>query len=43
MYFVEPFFYSACAAATVKLSFLVNYGKTGDFLWDSANLTIWTV
>lgn len=33
----------ACAAATVKLSFLVNYGKTGDFLWDSANLTIWTV
>lgn len=33
----------ACAAAIVKTSFVVNYGKTGDFLWDSANLTIWTV
>jgi len=33
----------ACAAAMVKTSYLVNYGKTGDFLWDSANLTIWVV
>ncbi|PVH67723.1 hypothetical protein DL98DRAFT_370957, partial [Cadophora sp. DSE1049] len=33
----------ACAAAMVKTSFTVNYGKTGDFLWDSTNLTIWTV
>jgi len=33
----------ACAASIVKLSYLPNYGKTGDFLWDSANLTIWVV
>ena len=25
----------------VKTSYIINYGKTGDFLWDSANLTIW--
>ncbi|XXH01288.1 hypothetical protein Hte_007644 [Hypoxylon texense] len=31
----------ACAAAIVKASYISNYGKTGDFLWDSANLTIW--
>ncbi|KAL7619805.1 hypothetical protein AAE478_010350 [Parahypoxylon ruwenzoriense] len=31
----------ACAAAIVKTTFIYNYGKTGDFLWDSANLTIW--
>ncbi|KAI1385399.1 uncharacterized protein F4822DRAFT_432250 [Hypoxylon trugodes] len=31
----------ACAAAIVKAAFITNYGKTGDFLWDSANLTIW--
>ncbi|EED15870.1 conserved hypothetical protein [Talaromyces stipitatus ATCC 10500] len=31
----------ACVAAFVKLSFLPNYGKTGDFLWDSTDLTIW--
>jgi hypothetical protein len=36
-------FSSACAAAMVKTSYIVNYGKTGDFLWDSANLTIWIV
>ncbi|KAI1763533.1 hypothetical protein GGR53DRAFT_531481 [Hypoxylon sp. FL1150] len=30
-----------CAAAIVKAVFISNYGKTGDFLWDSANLTIW--
>ncbi|KAJ5193983.1 hypothetical protein N7491_001314 [Penicillium cf. griseofulvum] len=33
----------ACAASFVKLSILPNYGKTGDFLWDSTNLTIWVV
>lgn len=33
----------ACAAAIVKLKFLSNYGKTGDVLWDSANITIWVV
>ncbi|KAI1654375.1 hypothetical protein F4813DRAFT_371585 [Daldinia decipiens] len=33
----------ACAAAIVKAVFISNYGKTGDFLWDSANLTIWIV
>ncbi|KAG7285380.1 hypothetical protein NEMBOFW57_010007 [Staphylotrichum longicolle] len=31
----------ACAAGIVKAAFISNYGKTGDFLWDSANLTIW--
>lgn len=34
---------SATAAALVKTSFLPSYGKTGDWLWDSRNLTIWTV
>ena len=33
--------YSACAAAIVKSGFIANYGKSGDFLWDSTNLTIW--
>lgn len=33
----------ATAAALVKISFLPNYGKTGDWLWDSRNITIWTV
>jgi len=31
----------ACAAGIVKSAYISNYGKTGDFLWDSANLTIW--
>ncbi|KAH8666467.1 hypothetical protein BX600DRAFT_274213 [Xylariales sp. PMI_506] len=31
----------ACAAAIIKAVYITNYGKTGDFLWDSANLTIW--
>ncbi|KAF3059616.1 hypothetical protein GL218_04836 [Daldinia childiae] len=33
----------ACAAAIVKAAFLSSYGKSGDFLWDSANLSIWVV
>ncbi|KAK3381238.1 hypothetical protein B0H63DRAFT_198040 [Podospora didyma] len=33
----------ACAAAFIKISSLVNYGKTGDWLWDSRDITIWTV
>lgn len=33
----------ACAAAFIKVGYLVNYGKVGDFLWDSRNITIWTV
>jgi len=33
----------ACAAAFVKIPSLVNYGKTGDFLWDSRDITIWTI
>ncbi|KAF1928177.1 uncharacterized protein M421DRAFT_391775 [Didymella exigua CBS 183.55] len=33
----------ATAAALVKTSFLPSYGRTGDWLWDSRNLTIWTV
>ncbi|KAK9775286.1 hypothetical protein SCAR479_07962 [Seiridium cardinale] len=31
----------ATAAAIIKFAYLSNYGKNGDFLWDSANLTIW--
>ncbi|KAF2752064.1 hypothetical protein M011DRAFT_15101 [Sporormia fimetaria CBS 119925] len=30
-------------AAIIKLTHIVNYGKTGDWLWDSRDLTIWTV
>lgn len=33
----------ATAAALVKLSYLPSYGKQGDWLWDSRNITIWTV
>jgi len=33
----------ATAAAVVKLTYLPNYGKTGDWLWDSRNITIWTI
>ncbi|KAF2197866.1 hypothetical protein GQ43DRAFT_494825 [Delitschia confertaspora ATCC 74209] len=33
----------ATAAAFVKISYLPNYGKAGDFLWDSRHITIWTV
>ncbi|KAH7006752.1 hypothetical protein EDB80DRAFT_841889 [Ilyonectria destructans] len=32
----------ASAAAVVKLAYIVNYGKFGDWLWDSYNLTIWS-
>lgn len=32
----------ACAAAFIKVGYLVNYGKVGDLLWDSRNITIWT-
>ncbi|KAK8022790.1 integral membrane family protein [Apiospora rasikravindrae] len=31
----------AVAAAIAKSFFISNYGKTGDFLWDSTDLTIW--
>lgn len=33
----------ATAAAAVKVSYIPNYGKTGDWLWDSRDITIWTV
>ena len=33
----------ACAAAFIKIPFIVNYGKTGDWLWDSRDISIWTV
>jgi rhodopsin domain-containing protein len=33
----------ACVAALVKVTYIVNYGKVGDFLWDSRDITIWTV
>ena len=33
----------ATAAAFVKLSYLPAYGREGDLLWDSRNMTIWTV
>lgn len=31
----------AAVAAIVKITFLGAYGQHGDFLWDSADLTIW--
>lgn len=34
---------SASAAAIIKITFLSNYGKHGDFLFDSSDLTIWFV
>ncbi|KAK0611356.1 hypothetical protein B0T14DRAFT_440511 [Immersiella caudata] len=33
----------ACAAAIAKIPSLVDYGKTGDWLWDSQDICIWTV
>ncbi|KAF2708626.1 hypothetical protein K504DRAFT_380309 [Pleomassaria siparia CBS 279.74] len=33
----------ASVAALIKTAALVDYGKTGDWLWDSRSLTIWTV
>lgn len=33
----------ACGAAIAKIPSLVNYGKTGDWLWDSRDICIWTV
>jgi len=36
-------FPSATAACLIKVGYLPNYGKTGDWLWDSRNITIWTV
>lgn len=33
---------SAAIAAIVKITFLTNYGKHGDFLYDSSDITIWT-
>lgn len=33
----------AASASMIKLSYIPNYGRAGDFLWDSRNLTIWTV
>ena len=35
--------YSATVAAIVKITFLSNYGKHGDFLFDSVDITIWCV
>ncbi|KAL2130636.1 hypothetical protein VTI74DRAFT_6137 [Chaetomium olivicolor] len=32
----------AAVAAIVKITFLGAYGSHGDFLWDSADITIWT-
>ncbi|KAF7560805.1 hypothetical protein G7046_g3346 [Stylonectria norvegica] len=32
----------ACAAAFIKLGYVTNYGKLGDWLWDSRNISIWT-
>ncbi|KAH6632491.1 hypothetical protein F5144DRAFT_488900 [Chaetomium tenue] len=32
----------AAVAAIVKITFLGTYGQHGDFLWDSADITIWT-
>jgi hypothetical protein len=35
-------FSSATTTAFVKIYFRSNYGKHGDFLYDSTDLTIWT-
>ncbi|KAL6171274.1 hypothetical protein ACJQWK_04212 [Exserohilum turcicum] len=32
----------AAAASMIKLSYITNYGRGGDLMWDSRNLTIWT-
>jgi hypothetical protein len=42
--FLELTVYSSAGAASlVKAVYIVNYGKTGDFLWDSSDIAIWTV
>ena len=33
---------SACIAGIIKITILPSYGRTNDFLYDSAGLTIWT-
>lgn len=33
----------AAVAAIVKITYLGAYGQHGDFLWDSADITIWYV
>jgi len=33
----------ACIAAIVRIPSQMNYGKVGDLMWDSRDLTIWTV
>lgn len=33
---------SACIAGIIKITILPTYGRSGDFLYDSAELTIWT-
>ncbi|CAI6335951.1 unnamed protein product [Periconia digitata] len=33
----------ATAAALIKTAYIPEYGKEGDWLWDSRNITIWTV
>jgi hypothetical protein len=33
----------ATAACIVKITFLPNYGAKGDWLWDSRDITIWTI
>ncbi|GME32382.1 putative integral membrane family protein [Neofusicoccum parvum] len=33
----------ACSAGIIRTVYINNYGKQGDFLWDSRNITIWYV
>ncbi|KAL7268336.1 hypothetical protein RUND412_009040 [Rhizina undulata] len=33
----------ASTASIVRMTFINNYGKTGDFLWDSTYITIWSI
>jgi len=33
----------ASAAGSVKFHYLIDYGKTGDYLWDITDLTIWAI
>lgn len=39
---VADIFISAMASGIVKIAYLGNYGKHGDFLYDSFPITIWT-
>ncbi|KAL7275529.1 hypothetical protein RUND412_001513 [Rhizina undulata] len=41
--FILGFGSFAMVSSIVRMTYNINYGKTGDFLWDSTNLTIWVI